>query len=66
MRLAFFMISTMLSMSAWGHCSSDDERQHLKVADVQGSGKEHVVRKEDPDLHKDIWAVASGCATKPP
>ena len=59
MRLALFVISTMLSMSAWGHCSSDDERLHRKVADVQGSGQAHVVCKEHPDLHKDIWAMAS-------
>jgi hypothetical protein len=59
MRLAVFMIFAILSMSAWGHCSIDDERRHLKVADVQGSGAEHVACKEHPDLHKDIWAVAS-------
>jgi hypothetical protein len=59
MRLAVFMISAILSMPAWGTCSGDGAKRHLKVAAVPGSGEEHVACKEDPDLHKDIWAVAS-------
>jgi hypothetical protein len=59
MRLAVFTISAILSISAWGDCSSDGERRHLKVADVPGSGEQHVACKEVPELQRDIWAVAS-------
>lgn len=59
MRLTVFVVSAVLSMPAWGNCSSDDERRHLKFADVPGSGSEHVACKNDFELHKDIWAVAS-------
>ncbi len=59
MRLPIFVVSAVLSMPAWGSCSSDEERQHLKFADVPGSGLEHVACDSDPGLHEDIWAVAS-------
>ena len=59
MRLAVFVVSAVLSMPAWGTCSSDDERRRLKFADVPSSGPEHVACKEDFERHKDIWAVAS-------
>lgn len=58
MRLAVFVVSAVLSMAAWGNCSGDAERRRLKV-NVPGSGPEHVACKEDPEHHKDIWAVAS-------
>ncbi len=59
MRFIVFVISAVLSMSAWGSCSSGDGKRHLKFTDVPGSGEEHVACKEHSGLHRDIWAVAS-------
>jgi hypothetical protein len=59
MRLAVLVVSAVLSMSAWGHCSRDDERRHLRFADVPGAGQEHIACKEAPELHEDIRALAS-------